>query len=1031
MSGEPVISPEISADGRLKAKGQLEIGLRSCAFLPLRVGGIVRGIIHLASRTTGFFTPEKESHLSAIAHAMAVALENRELLENTERRAREQEALNSIATAISQSLDIEEFFDIALQKILEVTGRERASVRMKDALTGRIIICAHRGFSEEEVEALRRRTSHAASEQVFVSGKPVVVNESAKHSSSHSLLAASRSVAWIPIKSRANVVGVLGISATQAMPFSTREVSFLEAVGAVIGVALENVRLYENERRQVESLRLLVSASRKLIEQVDVDAVGHDILKTLVTSFGVRLAWIGSAEADGRVRPLYREGDAEYLRDVEIRWDDSPLGQGPAGIAIRTGRPIVMDVAADSRFAPWREAAVAKGYRQVAAFPMMRGTTSFGQLIVYSDRPGFFTTAKVELIQTYANIATGAFEKARLFQETQRSLDRIRALHEIDKAITGTLDLKTMLDVLLEKIELSLPYRGAYTIRLWNKESGLLEPVACRNLDFETWTKWKRARGTANIVYETAAPVMIRNVQSDPRTLDREFFVRNNLASYLGIPLMVKGQVLGVLGFYFAEEHWFSDEEVELLLTLAGQGAIAIQNSQLYQEAQRREAQVQETNRLLSALHSVTEAAANQSLTIDQVLQEAIEKITGIFRFDATRIDLYNDTGDELRLRAAFETKADGFTSTTTVFKKGRGIIGTVAECGNARIFDDVLTDQEYWHTSTSKAVAKFGYRFFAVFPIRSKVRAFGTLTCVGFASRKLNSGEIQVLEAIADRTGVAIENRDLYEQLKQKLDELQQSTEELAKANKVKDEFLGVMSHELRTPLNVVIGYTTMMRDKLLGDISAEQEKALGKVLNRAEDQLRLINNILYATSLEADAIQLQKDPVDLREFLEDLKSGYSTLDKPDLFLEWDYSLGIPAITTDSFKLKQILQNLIDNALKFTPRGFVRVSVSYLPEKDEFKFAVEDTGIGIRPELLPIIFDKFRQADSSDTRLYEGVGLGLYIVEQLTRVLGGRIEVQSKPQKGTTFWVTLQRVPRGGDSPSSQTSLSTAGCDP
>src|SRR4029077_15355660 len=110
-------------------------------------------------------------------------------------------------------------------------------------------------------------------------------------------------------------------------------------------------------------------------------------------------------------------------------WDDSPLGQGPAGRAIRTGRPVVMDVATDPGFAPWRDSALAHGYREVAAFPLMRGATPFGPLILYSAQNGFFTSERVELLQTYANIATGALESARLFEETRRQGEEKAALN--------------------------------------------------------------------------------------------------------------------------------------------------------------------------------------------------------------------------------------------------------------------------------------------------------------------------------------------------------------------------------------------------------------------------------------------------------------------------------------------------------------------------------------------------------------------------------------------------------------------------
>jgi GAF domain-containing protein len=757
--------------------------------------------------------------LSAIGRQVGVAIENARLFQETVERARQQEALNAIAAATSRSLSLDELFEIALDKLLEVTGRERVSIRLREAATGAVTLSAYRGFTDEEVEDLRRRVPHRMSEQVFASGEPVVVNEAARDGDSQSLLPHSRSVAWIPMKSRANVVGVLGVSATQPHPFSRREVDFLLAVANVIGVALENMRLYENERKQVKSLRLLVNASQKLVEQVDIDALAQDILETLVTSFGVRLAWIGSAEAGGRVRPLYWAGDvAEYLTHVEIRWDDSPLGHGPAGRAIRTGRPVVMDVATDAGFAPWREPALAHGYREVAAFPLMRGAKPFGHLILYSDEPGFFTPERVELVQTYANIATGVLENARLFQETQRSLNRIRALHEIDNAIARSLDLNVVLDVLLEQIEFFLPCPSSSTIRLFDRNTGLLEPVACRNLDAEAWKLWKGARGTANIVYESKSPIMILNVQNDPRTRDPEFFARNKLVSYLGVPLIVKDKTLGVLGFYTKEERPFSQEEVEFLVTLAGQAAIAIHNSQLYGEIQK----------------------------------QAVE----------------------------------------------------------------------------------------------------------------------------------------------------------LEQSNKVKDEFLSVMSHELRTPLIAVMGYAGLMEEELMGKNSPEQAKAIGVIKKESEHLLAMIREILEATRLESGAAIADKQPADLARMLAEIEDSYRLpLGKP-VVLRWQYDASFPLVCTDVMKLKQILQNLIGNAIKFTEEGSITISARPSIEEQAVYFQVTDTGVGISSEMLPLIFDKFRQVDSSDTRSYEGVGLGLFIAKKFTELLGGTIGVESEPGRGSTFTV-------------------------
>lgn len=606
-------------------------------------------------------------------------------------------------------------------------------------------------------------------------------------------------------------------------------------------------------------------------------------------------------------------------------------------------------------------------------------------------------------------------EANRTAEELRLNMERIRALHEIDLAITSTLNLRAVLDLLLEKMDVFLPFPAATTVRLLRKPNGFLEPVACRNIDEAEWkaAEWKSGRGLAEAVFETKSPVMVRNAQDDSRVRDVEFFRRYGLVSYLGIPLMAHNEVLGVLGFYAKEEHRFDDKEVEFLSTLAGQAAIAIHNARLYEDVRNRETQLQDTNRMLSALHSVA-AAASESLNLDEVLQAAIKKITEIFDFDATQIHLYDEKLGELRVGASFEKDPSRFVPIRS-FKKGEGNVGRVAESGKAVIFEDVRTDPAYQSRSRAKISSDFGYCFFAVFPINGRLKNLGTLACTGVEPRKLNSGEIQLLEALTDQLAVAVENSGLYGEVRQKVEELQQKTTDLERANKVKDEFLSVMSHELRTPLTAVSGYVGLMREGMFGDINQKQHEACGKVLRRTADLLSMVNSILYTTSLEAEAVQVEKHALDLEAFLRELKSLYDgALEKP-VKLTWAHAPGLPEIQTDSSKLKHVLRNLINNAIKFTEKGEVRVSARVVEEGrrqeaegKSVEFKVVDTGVGIPKEMQSVIFEKFKQIDSSETRLYGGVGLGLYIVKQFTETIGGEIEVESEVGKGSTFTVRI-----------------------
>jgi signal transduction histidine kinase len=231
---------------------------------------------------------------------------------------------------------------------------------------------------------------------------------------------------------------------------------------------------------------------------------------------------------------------------------------------------------------------------------------------------------------------------------------------------------------------------------------------------------------------------------------------------------------------------------------------------------------------------------------------------------------------------------------------------------------------------------------------------------------------------------------------------------EEAEQKSQGKKEVLDIVSHEFRTPLNLISGYAQALKGKTLGDITQEQEQALAKILRQSDNLLHLINGFLDLTRIEAGEISLQKEEIRLPEYLQEMQLNYEViLDKP-LSLQWFFSRDLPTIISDKVKLTIVLQNLINNAIKFTDKGSIQVSMRWRVDKKTLELEVADTGPGIPKEAVPIIFDKFRQVDSSITRVHGGIGLGLHIVKAFTEMLGGTVAVKSELDKGSTFTLTL-----------------------
>ncbi len=235
---------------------------------------------------------------------------------------------------------------------------------------------------------------------------------------------------------------------------------------------------------------------------------------------------------------------------------------------------------------------------------------------------------------------------------------------------------------------------------------------------------------------------------------------------------------------------------------------------------------------------------------------------------------------------------------------------------------------------------------------------------------------------------------------------------EELAHANRVKEDFVATMSHELRTPLNVILGYHDLLIGGDFGPLTCEQIEPLQHASRSAHELVELITATLDLSRIEAGRPPAEIKDVCPRDLIQEVVAETErNWKKPAVALLWEASPRLPRLMTDPLKLKIVIKNLVSNAIKFTDRGSVMIDVRDC--HSGIAISVIDTGIGIPPQTLPFIFEPFRQGDSSSTRRHGGVGLGLYIVQRLTDVLGATLSVDSIVDRGSTFrmWVPLEQA--------------------
>lgn len=323
---------------------------------------------------------------------------------------------------------------------------------------------------------------------------------------------------------------------------------------------------------------------------------------------------------------------------------------------------------------------------------------------------------------------------------------------------------------------------------------------------------------------------------------------------------------------------------------------------------------------------------------------------------------------------------------------------------GQSIIFSE-FTDSQMAATAQNEEhlqlLRSLGRRSVMIVPIRPRQQVLGVLSFVSSESgHRYTQADLDLAEDIARRAGTAIDNARLYH-------DSEAARQAAQEANRMKDEFLAVLSHELRSPLNAILGWTQILRNRQLNE--AAIAKALETIERNAKLQTQLIEDLLDVSRIIRGKLTLKICPVNLICVIEAaINTVRPSADAKSIDLEFIPALGTEFISADAERLQQVVWNLLSNAIKFTPAGG-RVKIQLNSTDCETQITITDTGKGISPDFLPHVFEHFRQADSSTTRSYGGLGLGLSIVRHLVELHGGTVQAESPGEgQGATFIVTL-----------------------
>ncbi|MCI0520213.1 MAG: GAF domain-containing protein [Chloroflexi bacterium] len=953
----------------------------SCLALPIQqnLRAAPLGVLIMDNyQTTGAFSPAARQLVAALTQQTALNLENARLYQAAEVRARQLQALTAAAATLTSKLQPEELIAALLEQLAAILPYDTGTLWLRQNRL--MVVRAAEGFadSDQRVGLTAAIEDSVLLSEMIATGQPISVGDVREDARFPALLMAQY-FSWLglPLIASGEVIGVIALEKLEANYYKPEHIQIGAAYTAQAAVALENARLFQESiarSEQLDQRSQRLEMLNRLSAQLSASLEVNPILQAAIAELGQALPenQVAAVTFSAGGRPLLQAETRSGERSLPLELPDAPIFE-----RLRQTLGIFNAEEADQEveLAPLAAFLAERAARSILISTLATGQEAHGVLIVHSDRAHRFSPEEVGLARTISNQASIAIQNARLYAETrtlsqeleQRVVERTAQLEKAHRRtetllkiiteLTTSLDLEQVLNRALHLVN-KIVEAGQISVLIARPGERQLHRLASIGYAGSVGiggktTPFTTDQGLAGWVIESRQAALIDNVLEDPRWILLAETPSPHHHSAMAVPLMVGAETLGVLMLYHQDVGHFSEDQLDLVQAAANQIAVSINNAELYRL-------IRDQAEDLGNMFRRQQVEASRSRAILEAVAD------GVLVTDAAKnVTLFNASAEvilEMDRGGMIGKSLDTFT----------GLFG-----GAAQAWIETINT---W--SQNPASYQPGELYAEQITLED-----GRVVSVHLSPVILRDSFLGTVSTF----------RDITHQVE---------------LDRLKSEFVATVSHELRTPMTSIKGYVELMLMGAAGGMSEQQTHFLTIVKNNTERLAVLVNDLLDISRIESGRVTLSMQPLNLGDLAQqaigDLQRRAAEEEKP-MNIELAASASLPRAFGDPDRVRQIMDNLLENAYYYTPpNGLVRMSL--FQSGAELQIDVQDNGIGIPQEVQPRVFERFYRGEHPFVLATSGTGLGLSIVQHLVEMHKGRIWFTSDgvPGEGSLFSFTL-----------------------